>query len=85
MPRIFDIIQAPDQLPDELVVRVPQQGWGDIRLGSQLVVGESQNAVFFRDGKALDTFGPGRHTLTTANVPLLINLLGLAFERRITL
>ena len=80
MPRIFDIVQAPDQRPDELVVRVPQQGWGDIRLGSQLVVGESQNAVFFRDGKALDTFGAGRHTLTTANVPLLINLLGMAFS-----
>jgi membrane protease subunit (stomatin/prohibitin family) len=80
MPRIFDIIQAPDQRPDELVVRVPQQGWGDIRLGSQLVVGESQNAVFFRDGKALDTFSAGRHTLTTANVPLLINLLGMAFS-----
>ncbi len=80
MPRIFDIVQAPDQRPDELVVRVPQQGWGDIRLGSQLIVGESQNAVFFRDGKALDTFSAGRHTLTTANVPLLINVIGLAFS-----
>lgn len=80
MPRIFDIIQAPDQRPDQLVLRVPQQGWGDIRLGSQLVVGESQNAVFFRDGKALDTFGPGRHTLTTNNIPLLINLLGKLFD-----
>ena len=80
MVRIFDIIQAPDMPPDRLVARVPEVGWGDIRLGSQLVVGESQNAVFFRDGKALDTFGPGRHTLTTANIPLLINLLGLAFD-----
>ena len=81
MVRIFDIIQAPDMGPDQLVARVPEVGWGDIRLGSQLIVGESQNAVFFRDGKALDTFGPGRHTLTTANIPLLINLLGLAFDR----
>ncbi len=80
MVRIFDIIQAPDMGPDQLVARVPEVGWGDIRLGSQLIVGESQNAVFFRDGKALDTFGPGRHTLTTANIPLLINLLGLAFD-----
>ena len=80
MVRIFDIIQAPDMPADQLVARVPQTGWGDIRLGSQLIVGESQNAVFFRDGKALDTFGPGRHTLTTANIPLLINLLGLAFD-----
>lgn len=80
MARIFDIIQAPDQRPDQLVLRVPPDGWGDIRLGSQLIVGESQNAVFFRDGKALDTFGPGRHTLTTANIPLLINLLGTLFR-----
>ena len=80
MPRIFDIIQAPDMRSDQLVQRIPQTGWGDIRLGSQLIVGESQQAVFFRDGKALDTFGPGRHTLTTANVPLLINLLGKAFN-----
>lgn len=80
MARVFDIIQAPDQRPDQLVIRVPQDGWGDIRLGSQLVVGESQNAVFFRDGKALDTFGAGRHTLTTANVPLLIGLLGKLFS-----
>ncbi|HID33512.1 MAG TPA: SPFH domain-containing protein [Anaerolineae bacterium] len=80
MVRIFDIIQAPDMPSDQLVARVPEVGWGDIRLGSQLIVGESQHAVFFRDGKALDTFGPGRHTLTTANIPLLINLLGLAFN-----
>jgi excisionase family DNA binding protein len=32
--------------------------------------------VFFRDGKAYDTFGPGRHTITTANVPLLTDLIG---------
>ena len=38
---------------------------------------ESQAAVFFRDGKALDTFGPGRHTITTANIPLLVNLIQL--------
>ncbi len=80
MPRIFDIIQAPNQRPDQLVLRVPEKDWGDIRLGSQLVVGESQNAVFFRDGKALDTFHAGRHTLTTANIPLLINLLGTLFK-----
>lgn len=80
MPRIFDIVQAPNQRPDQLVLRVPEQDWGDIRLGSQLIVGESQNAVFFRDGKALDTFQAGRHTLTTANIPLLINLLGKLFS-----
>jgi len=80
MPRIFDIIEVADQGEREMVRRVPEQGSGDFRIGSQLIVRESQAAVFFRDGKALDTFGPGRHTITTANIPLLVNLLGVAFS-----
>ena len=47
--------------------------------GSQLVVQESQAAVFFRDGQALDGYRPGRHTLTTENLPLLRRLLGAGF------
>jgi excisionase family DNA binding protein len=82
MPRIFDVVEAPDQRENDIVVRVPEVGAGDFRIGSQVIVRESQTAVFFRDGKALDTFGPGRHTITTANIPLLINLLGLAFDGR---
>jgi membrane protease subunit (stomatin/prohibitin family) len=42
-------------------------------------VREGQAAVFFRDGKALDTFGPGRHTLNTNNLPLLTGIMGIAF------
>lgn len=41
----------------------------DFNTGSQLIVHESQEAVFFRDGQALDLFGPGRHTLETENLP----------------
>jgi excisionase family DNA binding protein len=40
-------------------------------MGSQVIVRESQIAVFYRDGKSLDIFGPGRHTITTANLPVL--------------
>ena len=58
---------------------MPESGSGDFRIGSQVIVRESQAAVFFRDGKALDTFGPGRHTITTANIPLLAGLLGTLF------
>lgn len=79
MAPIIDLIEVMERRPDELVQRVPENDSGEFRLGSQLVVRESQAAVFFRDGKALDTFGPGRHTLTTANLPLLSELLGLAF------
>jgi excisionase family DNA binding protein len=77
MPRVFDVVQAPDQALDQMVYRLPETGSGDFRIGSQVVVRESQVAVFYRDGKALDTFGPGRHTITTANIPILVNLLGL--------
>ena len=49
----------------------------DFNMGSQLIVHESQEAIFFRDGKALDLFGPGRYTLTTQQIPLLENLYKL--------
>ncbi len=76
--RIIDVIEWPDDTGEEIVHRVPAFGSGDFRLGSQLIVRESQQALFMRDGKALDVFGPGRHTLETANLPLLSSLIGLA-------
>jgi len=82
MTRIIDLIEYPDEMRDEIVHRIPEQGQGSVRLGSQLVVRESQTAVFFRDGAALDVFGPGRHTLVTYNVPLLIEKLGKLFNER---
>ena len=42
----------------------------DFNYGSQLIVHESQEAIFFRDGQALDLFGPGRYTLETQQLPL---------------
>ncbi|OQY36129.1 MAG: hypothetical protein B6I38_00415 [Anaerolineaceae bacterium 4572_5.1] len=82
MARIFDVIEYPNEMKDELVHRFPERGSGDFRIGSQVVVRESQTAVFFRDGKALDVFGPGRHTITTANIPLLTGVIGKAFGNR---
>jgi len=69
-------------MTDELVHRFPEQGIADLRLGSQVIVRESQRAVFMRDGRALDSFGPGRHTITTANIPLLVDLIGKVFNDR---
>ncbi|HEY4667728.1 MAG TPA: SPFH domain-containing protein, partial [Anaerolineales bacterium] len=80
MARIFDVVEYPDEMKDEFVHRLPESGAGDFRIGSQVIVREAQSAVFFRDGKALDTFGPGRHTITTANIPLVIDLIGKAFD-----
>ncbi|HOE35787.1 MAG: helix-turn-helix domain-containing protein [Chloroflexi bacterium] len=82
MARIFDVVEYPSEMTDEIVHRFPESGVADLRFGSQVIVRESQNVVFFRDGRALDVLGPGRHTITTANVPLLTNLLGQAFGGR---
>lgn len=46
----------------------------DFNLGSQIIVNESQEAVFFQDGKALDAFKAGRYTLATSNLPSLKDL-----------
>lgn len=82
MARIFDVIEYPNEMTDELVHRFPEQGVADLRIGSQVIVRESQKVVFMRDGQALDTFGPGRHTISTANIPYLVDLLGKAFNDR---
>ncbi|GAP06996.1 protein containing DNA binding domain, excisionase family [Anaerolinea thermolimosa] len=82
MARIFDVVEYPSEMADEIVHRFPETGVADLRFGSQVIVREAQRAVFFRDGHALDVLGPGRHTISTANVPLLTDLLGRAFGDR---
>lgn len=79
---IIDVIEHPDSRSDEIVYRVPETGSGEFKFGSQLIVREGQTAVFFRDGKALDVFGPGRYTISTNNLPLLTGIMGLAFGGR---
>src|SRR3954467_11668203 len=76
---MLDIVEFLDPTGRQMVHRVPEQGSGDFMLGSQVIVRESQVAVFFRDGKALDVIGPGRHTLSTANIPILANILSIPF------
>jgi len=51
----------------------------EIKISSQLIVGEGQQAIFVKGGEALDTFGPGTHTLTTGNLPLINKILNLPF------
>ncbi|MDZ4767784.1 MAG: SPFH domain-containing protein [Chloroflexota bacterium] len=82
MPRIIDVIDHTNIAPDELAYREPQGGSGDWRMGSQVIVGESQAAVFVRGGQALDALMPGRHTLSVANLPILSGLIGLATSGR---
>jgi excisionase family DNA binding protein len=76
MARVIDVIEYPNEMAEEIVHRFPEGGGAaDYRLGSQVIVREAQRVVFFRDGAALDVFGPGRHTIATANVPLLTQKL----------
>ena len=59
---------------EELVYKFP---FNNISLGSVLTVNESQEALFFKSGVLCDTFGAGRHTLSTANLPVLNKLVNL--------
>ncbi|MBN1535131.1 MAG: SPFH domain-containing protein [Anaerolineales bacterium] len=82
MARIFDVVEYPNEMKDEIVHRFPEEGPGNYRIGSQVIVRESQAAVFFRDGNALDVFGPGRHTIVTANIPLIVDQIGKIFNEQ---
>lgn len=76
---MIDVLQFFDETGRTMVHREPQDGSAALRLGTQLIVQDSQAAVFYRDGKALDVFQSGRHTLTTENIPLLTKLISLPF------
>ncbi len=75
MARVFDRVAIDSWLRDEIVQKFPRGGLGDIRLGSPCIVNPGETAVFVRGGEAMGTFTPGRHILTTENIPFLTNLL----------
>ena len=67
----MEVIEYLDNTGEVLVKRMPDNGQLEIKWGAQLTVRESQDAVFFRDGKSLDVFTAGRHILKTQNVPVV--------------
>ncbi|MDK2921538.1 MAG: hypothetical protein PWR24_1095 [Desulfonauticus sp.] len=73
----LEVIEWFDNKGTELAHRIPQEGSAEIKWGAQLIVRNSQAAVFYYQGQAVDAFGVGRHTLTTANIPILTKLLSV--------
>ncbi|HOY57110.1 MAG TPA: SPFH domain-containing protein [Verrucomicrobiota bacterium] len=73
--QLLDIIQWQDDSRDTVSWRFPDED-KEIKRGAQLIVRESQVAQFVYLGQFGDTFGPGKHSLTTDNIPILSTLKG---------
>jgi excisionase family DNA binding protein len=73
--QFLEIIQWQDDSRDTISWRFPDED-KEIKRGAQLIVRESQVAQFVYLGQFGDTFGPGKHTLTTDNIPILATLKG---------
>jgi membrane protease subunit (stomatin/prohibitin family) len=72
---LMDMIKW-DGTPDVFAWKFPEE---NIRTFSQLIVNESQEAVLFGKGQILGKFGPGKHTISNENIPLLEKLYGIPF------
>ncbi len=71
MPKLMEVLEFFDNSGDIMVQRIPENDSADIKWGAQVTVRESQEVVFFRDGKALDVLKTGRHVLKTQNIPIV--------------
>ena len=80
MTLLMEVIEWMDMTGSDMIHRFPEQGSTDIKQGAQLIVRESQSAVFFKGGRAYDVVGPGRHTLSSLNIPLLTRALSLPWN-----
>jgi membrane protease subunit (stomatin/prohibitin family) len=72
---LLDIVEWNDDSADTLVWRFPRFE-NEIKYGAQLIVRQSQGAVFVNQGEIADVFPPGRHKLVTENLPVLTTLRG---------
>jgi len=77
MGALMEIVEWMDPTGEEMIYRIPQEGSADFKMGAQLIVRDSQIAMFFKSGHAADSFTTGRHTLTTYNIPILTRMLSL--------
>lgn len=79
MSQFLEVIEWFDNTGNVMAQRIPPEGSGEIKMGAQCIVRENQCCIFFRDGKSLDMLGPGRHVLSTMNLPILTKLLALPY------
>ena len=79
---LLEIIEWTDDSRDTLSWRFPDEDKA-IKNGAQLIVRESQTVQFVYLGQFGDTFGPGKHTLTTDNIPILTRLKSLEVRLRV--
>ncbi|MDX1359103.1 MAG: SPFH domain-containing protein, partial [Clostridia bacterium] len=71
--QFIDVIEWVDTTTDSMVWKFERKG-NEIKMGAQLVVRESQAAVFVNEGQIADVFQPGRYELSTQNLPILTTL-----------
>lgn len=74
----IEVIDWVETSQDIVVHKFPDNG-NNIKMGAQLTVRESQIALFVNEGKIADIYGPGRHELTTENMPIMTTLKGWKF------
>ena len=72
----IDVVEWEPQSNDIFAYKFPNN---NLSTSTQLIVHESQEAVLFSKGQLMGKFGPGKHTLTTENLPILRNLYGIPF------
>lgn len=73
---LIDVVKFDSPNDEILVYKFPSE---NLRMGAQVIVNQSQEAVFVKGGKALDVLPPGTHTLHTGNIPILRRLINLPF------
>ena len=73
---LIDVLKHDQPSDEEFVWKFPSE---DLKIGTQVIVNESQEAVFVKGGEVLDILGPVTHTLSTGNIPILNKLINLPF------
>ena len=76
--KIYDVIKYEGD-NDVFIWKHPCEDFNSL---TQLIVHESQEAIFFMNGQALDQFGPGRYTLETQNIPKIGKVFNRCYSRR---